>query len=420
MNLLIKQATIVDSESIYNGKVLDILIEKGKITQLKKSIIPEKGVKTIEAENLHVSAGWLDMQVNFCDPGYEHKETMDNGLRTAAKGGFTGVCLMSGTNPPLSNKAQISYVVNKGCDTLVEVYPIGTLSYNQEGKDLSEMYDMQQAGAFAYSDHKNSIKDAGLILRALQYSSNINSFIITHCDDITISHDGQMNEGVTSTKLGLKGIPALAEEIMLQRNIQILEYTSGKMHIPTISTKGSVELIKKAKAKKLNITCGVAAYNLLLDETELSGFNSNLKVNPPLRTKEDIEALKKGIADGIIDVIVSDHNPQDIESKDLEFDLADNGMIGLESCFGVLNTALNQKVELDKIIKTLTINPRSILNLAQVSIKEGVEANLTLFNPNKREVFVESKITSLNKNSGFIGKELKGLVIAVINRDQIL
>lgn len=420
MNLLIKQATIVDSESIYNGKVLDILIEKGKITQLKKSITPEKGVKTIEAENLHVSAGWLDMQVNFCDPGYEHKETMDNGLRTAAKGGFTGVCLMSGTNPPLSNKAQISYVVNKGCDTLVEVYPIGTLSYNQEGKDLSEMYDMQQAGAFAYSDYKNSIKDAGLILRALQYSSNINSFIITHCDDKTISHDGQMNEGVTSTKLGLKGIPALAEEIMLQRNIQILEYTGGKMHIPTISTKGSVELIKKAKAKKLNITCGVAAYNLVLDETELSGFNSNLKVNPPLRTKEDLEALKKGLADGIIDVIVSDHNPQDIESKDLEFDLADNGMIGLESCFGVLNTALNQKVELDKIIKTLTINPRSILNLASVSIKEGVEANLTLFNPNKKEVFVESKITSLNKNSGFIGKELKGVVIAVINRDQIL
>ena len=420
MNLLIKQATIIDSESIYNGKVLDILIEKGKITQLKKLIIPEKGVKTIEAENLHVSVGWLDMQVNFCDPGYEHKETMDNGLRTAAKGGFTGVCLMSGTNPALTNKAQISYVVNKGCDTLVEVYPIGTLSYNQEGKDLSEMYDMQQAGAFAYSDYKKTIKDASLILRALQYSSNINSFIITHCDDKTISHDGQMNEGVTSTKLGLKGIPALAEEIMLQRNIQILEYTGGKMHIPTISTKGSVELIKKAKAKKLNITCGVAAYNLVLDETELSGFNSNLKVNPPLRTKEDIEALKKGIADGIIDVIVSDHNPQDIESKDLEFDLADNGMIGLESCFGVLNTALNQKVELDKIIKTLTINPRSILNLAQVSIKEGVEANLTLFNPNKKEVFVESKITSLNKNSGFIGKELKGVVIAVINRDQIL
>ena len=418
MNLLIKQAIIVDSASIYNGKKVDVLIEKGVITQIKKAINPEKGIKIIEGENLHVSTGWLDMQVNFCDPGYEHKETLDNGLKTAAKSGFTGVCIMSGTNPPLSNKSQINYVVTKAKGSLVDVFPIGTLSYNQEGKDLSEMFDMQQAGATAFSDYKKSVKDAGLILRALQYASNINSFIITHCDDKTISHDGQMNEGVASTKLGLKGIPALAEEIMLQRNIQILEYTGGKMHIPTISTKGSVELIKKAKAKKLNITCGVAAYNLVLDETELSGFNSNLKVNPPLRTKEDIEALKKGIADGIIDVIVSDHYPQDIESKDLEFDLADNGMIGLESCFGALNTALNQKVALDKIIETLTTNPRRILNIEASSIKEGVEANLTIFNPTTKEVFSESKIMSLNKNSGFIGKELLGTVVAVINKNQ--
>lgn len=420
MNLLIKQAIIVDSASIYNGKKVDVLIEKGVITQIKKAINPEKGIKIIEGENLHVSSGWLDMQVNFCDPGYEHKETLDNGLKTAAKSGFTGVCIMSGTNPPLSNKSQINYVVTKAKGSLVDVFPIGTLSYNQEGKDLSEMFDMQQAGATAFSDYKKSVKDAGLILRALQYASNINSFIITHCDDKTISHDGQMNEGVASTKLGLKGIPALAEEIMLQRNIQILEYTGGKMHIPTISTKGSVELIKKAKAKKLNISCGVAAYNLVLDETELSGFNSNLKVNPPLRTKEDIEALKKGIADGIIDVIVSDHFPQDIESKDLEFDLADNGMIGLESCFGALNTALNQKVALDKIIETLTTNPRRILNIEASSIKEGVEANLTLFNPTTKEVFSESKIMSLNKNSGFIGKELLGTVVAVINKNQIV
>ena len=368
MNLLIKQAIIVDSESVYNGKKVDVLIEKGVITQIKKTIIPEKGIKVIEAENLHVSAGWIDMQVNFCDPGYEHKETLDQGIKTAAKSGFTGVCVMSGTNPPLSNKSQISYVVNQSKDQLVDVFPIGTLSYNQEGKDLSEMFDMQQAGAFAFSDYKKSVKDAGLILRALQYSSNINSFIITHCDDKTISHGGQMNEGVASTKLGLKGIPALAEEIMVQRNLQILEYAGGKMHIPTISTKGSVELIKKAKAKKLNITCGVTAYNLLLDETELVGFNSNYKVNPPLRAKDDIDALKKGVADGVIDVIVSDHYPQDIESKDLEFDLADNGMIGLESCYGALNSALNQKMTLDKIIETLTVNPRSILNLESNTI----------------------------------------------------
>jgi dihydroorotase len=420
MNLLIKQATVIDSTSQYNGRVVDILIEKGVITQVKKNIVPEKGIKTIEADGLHVSAGWLDMQVNFCDPGYEHKETLDNGLKSAAKGGFTSVCLMSGTNPPLHNKAQIEYVVNRAKGNLVDVLPIGTLSHNQEGKDLSEMYDMKLSGAAAFSDYKKTAKDAGLILRALQYSQNINSFIIAHCDDKTISHDGLVNEGVISTKLGLKGIPALAEEIMLQRNIQILEYTGGKMHIPTISTKGSVELIKKAKAKKLNITCGVAAYNLLLDDSELEGFDTNYKVNPPLRTKEDIDALKKGIADGTIDVIVSDHNPQDIESKDLEFDLADNGMVGLESCFGVLNAALASKLALENMIDSLTKNPRTILGLDSVTIKEGVEANLTLFNPTKKYVFEKSHLVSSNKNSGIIGKELKGLVIGVINKNMYL
>ncbi len=420
MNLLIKQATVIDSTSPHNGRVVDILIEKGVITQIKKSIVPEKGVKTIEAEGLHVSAGWLDMQVNFCDPGYEHKETLNNGLKSAAKGGFTSVCLMSGTNPPLHNKAQIEYVANRAKDNLVDVLPIGTLSHNQEGKDLSEMYDMKISGAVAFSDYKKSTKDAGLILRALQYSQNINSFIITHCDDKTISHDGLVNEGITSTKLGLKGIPALAEEIMLQRNIQILEYTGGKMHIPTISTKGSVELIKKAKAKKLNITCGVAAYNLLLDDSELEGFDTNYKVNPPLRTKDDIDALKKGIADGTIDVIVSDHNPQDIESKDLEFDHADNGMIGLESCFGVLNMALSSKLSLENIIDTLTKNPRTILGLDALIVKEGAEANLTLFNPTKKYLFGKSHIVAANKNSGFIGKELKGVVIGVVNKNSFL
>lgn len=420
MNLLIKQATIVDSSSNHNGKVVDILIEKGVITQIKKSITPEKGIKTIEGDNLHVSAGWLDMQVNFCDPGYEHKETLSNGLKSAAKGGFTSVCLMSGTNPPLHNKAQIEYVANRTKENLVDVLPVGTLSHNQEGKDLSEMYDMKLSGAVAFSDYKKSTKDAGLILRALQYSQNINSFIITHCDDKTISHDGLVNEGVTSTKLGLKGIPALAEEIMLQRNIQILEYTGGKMHIPTISTKGSVELIKKAKAKKLNITCGVAAYNLLLDDSELEGFDTNYKVNPPLRTKEDIDALKKGLADGVIDVIVSDHAPQDIESKDLEFDHADNGMVGLESCFGVLNTALSSKLSLENIVDALTKNPRSILGLDVVSVKEGAEANLTLFNPTKKYVFEKSHIVAANKNSGIIGKELKGEVLGVFNKNSFL
>ena len=419
MNILIKQATIVDSTSPFNGKIMDILIEKGIITQLKKTIANEKNYKTIEADDLCVSVGWLDMQVNFCDPGNEHKETLENGLRAAAKGGFTAVCVMSGTNPPLHNKAQIEYVKNRAKDSLVDVFPIGTISHNQEGKDLSEMYDMQLAGAVAFSDYKKPIKDAGLILRALQYSANINSFIITHCDDKTISHDGQMNEGVTSTKLGLKGIPALAEELMIQRNLQILEYTGGKIHFPTISTKGSVELIKKAKANGLSVTAGVAAHNLLLDETELEGFDTNYKVNPPLRSKEDVTAVRKALENGIIDVVVSDHNPQDIESKDLEFDLANNGIIALQTAFNCMVTGVS-KITLDKIAEVLAENPRQILGLENETIKENVKANLTLFTLNDKTTFTEKDNISKSKNSPFIGKTLNGKVVGVINNGKVV
>lgn len=419
MNILIKQATIVDSTSPFNGKVIDILIEKGIITQLKKTIANEKNYKTIEANDLCVSVGWLDMQVNFCDPGNEHKETLENGLRAAAKGGFTGVCVMSGTNPPLHNKAQIEYVKNRAKDSLVDVFPIGTISHNQEGKDLSEMYDMQLAGAVAFSDYKKPIKDAGLILRALQYSANINSFIITHCDDKTISYDGQMNEGVTSTKLGLKGIPVLAEELMIQRNLQILEYTGGKIHFPTISTKGSVELIKKAKANGLSVTAGVAAHNLLLDETELEGFDTNYKVNPPLRSKEDVTAVRKALENGIIDVVVSDHNPQDIESKDLEFDLANNGIIALQTAFNCMVTGVS-KITLDKIAEALAEHPRHILGLENETIKENVKANLTLFTLNDKTTFTEKDNVSKSKNSPFIGKTLNGKVVGVINNGKVV
>lgn len=418
MNVLIKQATVVNAASPYHGKAVDILIEKGIITQIKKNIPLEKGYKTVEAEGLHVSLGWLDMQVNFCDPGNEHKETLDNGLRTAVKGGFTGVCVMSGTNPPLHNKAQIEYVLNRAKDQLVTVYPIGTISHNQEGKDLSEMYDMQLAGAVAFSDHKKPIKDAGLILRALQYSQNINSFIITHADDKTISQGGQMNEGVVSTKLGLKGIPALAEELMIQRNLQILDYTGGKMHFPTISTKGSIDLIKKAKANGLQVTCGVTSHHLLLDETELENFDTNYKLNPPLRTRDDVNALRRALESGIIDVVVSDHYPQDIESKDLEFDLADSGIVSLQTAFNCLVTGIS-KITPEKIAECLAENPRRILGLEQEVIKEQQQANLTLFTIEGKTTFTEKDIISKSKNTPFIGKTLNGRVIGAINHDKI-
>ena len=419
MNILIKQATVANSESAFNGKTVDILIEKGIITQIKKTIANDKNYKTIEADGLIVSGGWLDMQVDFCDAGYEFKETIETGLKCAAKGGFTAVCVMSGTNPPMHNKAQIEYVKNRATNNLVDVYPIGTISHNQEGKDLSEMYDMQLAGAVAFSDYKKPIKDAGLILRALQYSSNINSFIITHADDKTISSGGQMNEGETSTKLGLKGVPALAEELMVQRNLQILEYTGGKMHFPTISTKGSIELIKKAKASGLNVSCGVAAHNVLLDDTVLENFDTNYKVNPPLRTKEDVASLRKAIEAGTIDVVVSDHAPQDVESKDLEFDLADNGIIALQTAFNTLVTAM-PKVSAEKISMVLSENSRKIMGLEPLIIKENNPANLTLFTLQNSTVFLKKDNLSKSKNSPFFDKELKGKVILVINNNQFV
>lgn len=415
MNVLIKQAKIICPTSSFHNKTMDILIENGNISQIKKSI-SASGVKTIEEDGLMISLGWLDTQANLCDPGYEHKEDLESGLKAASAGGFTGVAVMSGTNPPLHNKAQIEYLLNRSKNSLTDVYPVGTLSQNQEGKDLSEMYDMKLAGAVAFGDYKNPIKDAGLILRALQYTTNIGSFIITHCDDKSISHGGQMNEGETSTMLGLKGIPALAEEIMLQRNISVLEYAGGKMHIPTISTKGSVELIKKAKANDLNITCGVAAHNLLLDDTALVDFDTNYKVNPPLRNKKDVEALRKAVENGIIDVVVSDHRPQDIECKDLEFDLADNGIISLQTAYASALTGL--KGEAEKLVEALSINPRKVLGLELPKIEEGEKANLTLFTVTGETKLTEKDIHSKSKNTPFLGKSLQGKVVGCINNNK--
>jgi len=416
MNVLIKQARIINSKSSFHNKTVDILIEGGIITQIKKSI-SAPGIKTIESEDLMVSAGWLDMQANLCDPGYEYKEDIESGLRAAAAGGFTGVCAMSGTVPPMHNKAQIEYLANRSKNNLVDVYPVGTISQNQESKDLAEMYDMKLAGAVAFSDYKTPVKDAGLVLRALQYSDNINSFIIAHCDDKSISHGGQMNEGETSTMLGLKGIPALAEELMLQRNLTILEYAGGKLHVPTISTKGSVDLIRKAKAHGLNITCGVAAHNLLLDDSALGDFDTNYKVNPPLRTKKDVDALRRGVENGTIDVVVSDHRPQDTESKDLEFDLADNGIIAFQTAFASALSGVKAE-NAEALVKALTINPRTILGLDQPKIEEGEKANLTFFSLKDSTVLDEKNILSKSKNSPFIGKTLQGKVIGSINNNK--
>jgi dihydroorotase len=418
MNVLIKSAHIISANSPYNGKVMDVFIENGIITSIKNKITPPKNSKIIESKHLHLSVGWFDMQVNFCDPGYEYKEDLSSGIKAAIAGGFTGVALVSSTTPTIQTKSDVQYIKNKTKGALVDVYPTGSLSVKQNVADITEMYDMQQAGAIAFSDDKKPVANAGLLTRALLYAQNFGGIILTHCDEKTISQGGKMNEGVTSVELGLKGIPGLAEELMIARNIFIAEYTNSPIHILNVSTEKSVALIKQAKAKGLKVTASVNAYNIAIDETALKDFDSNYKLNPPLRSKKDIKALLKGIEDKTIDVITSDHRPQDIESKDIEFDEASNGMIGLETCFALINTN-KENIKLERIIETLTINPRNILKLQQPTIEEGAQANITLFDPETEWTFEKKHIVSKSSNTPLIGTTFKGKVIGVINNKQV-
>lgn len=414
MNILIKQARIISDKDPNNNKVMDILIEGGKIAEIKKSISAKGNIKIIEEDGLCVSIGWIDLQTVSGDPGFEHKESIDTLLDCAAAGGFTGICVHNYCQPALHNKSQIEYLVNKTKNKVVDVYPIGTVTIDGKGKDLAEMYDMKQSGAVAFSDYKHAIKDAGTLMRALQYANNVGSFIITHCNDESISHGGQMNEGETAVGIGLKGIPALAEELMVQRNLSVLEYTGGKLHIPTVSTKGSVDMIKKAKANGLNVTAGVASINLLLDDSSLKDFDTNYKLDPPLRSKKDVQALRNAVENGTINVIVSDHLPQDVESKELEFDLADNGAINLQTAFSCALEGLKEE-NIGAIIKCFTTDARSIIEIEKASISEGSEANLTLFSLKQETLLTGKSNNSKSKNSPFFNRPLKGKVIGIIN-----
>jgi dihydroorotase len=419
MKILLRSALIVDKNSSHNGKRTDILIEGGEIVQIKSGIKTDDKIKVVEKANLHVSPGWMDMQADFCDPGYEHKEDIESGISAAANGGFTAVAIMPSTNPPLHSKSQIEYVKNKAKGALVDVYPLGSLSHKLEGKDLSEMYDMKLAGAVAFTDDKKPVADSGLVLRALQYAENIGSVVVLHHNEISISNGGQINEGEQSTLLGLKGIPALAEELMLERNLSILSYTGGRMHVATVSSKRSVELIREAKSKGLNVTAGVSVNNLYMDEGKLKDFDTNYKLDPPLRTREDIEALKKGLSNGTIDVVVSDHRPHDIESKDLEFDLASFGSTGIETAYSALQTSIGKRISIEDLVELLSVNPRKILSLPIPVIEEGNKANLTLFDPALAWKVNSNHFQSKSINSPLLGADLIGKVIGVIKGSQL-
>lgn len=411
MNIILKKAKIVDSRSNFHNKVVDIKIEKGIITDISKSITSEKGFEVIERENLHVSEGWFDSSVSFGEPGFEERETIKSGLDTASKSGFTAVGLNPNTNPILDNQALINFVRQKANGHTTKLYPIAAMTKNSDTHNLAELFDMKNAGAVAFGDYKKSIENANVLKLALQYVQDFNGLVIAFSQDKHIKGSGIANEGETSTRLGMKGIPNLSEDLQVARNLLILEYTGGRLHIPTISTKKSVELIKEAKAKGLNVTCSVSVHNLFFTDEVLKGFDTNYKVNPPIRSKEDVQALVKGVKNGTIDMITSDHNPLDIEHKKLEFDKATDGVIGLESAFGALNSIL----PLETTIERLTF-PKSIFGIENHPLEVGQQANLTLFNPEFTYTFSEKEnIFSKSKNSPFIGQKLKGKVYGIIS-----
>ena len=415
MTTLLKSATIIDSSSPYHHQQKDILITNGIITKIEDSI-EDNNYQVVALDNLHVSCGWFDTSVSFGEPGYEERENIKNGLNVAAKSGFTAVAVNANSNPVIDNKAAVEYLIHKANGFATNLYPIAALTQNSKGVDMAELYDMQQSGAIAFSDYKKPIANDNLMKISLLYAQNFDGLIFSFPKNNLIAGEGIANEGVNSTRLGLKGIPALAEHIQIARDLYLLEYTGGKLHIPTISTTKSVELIAAAKKKGLQVTCSVSVHHLTLSDDELHGFDSNYKVNPPLRTKTDIKGLLKGIKSGVIDIITSDHNPIDIEHKKLEFSEAKDGTIGLESAFGAINSVLDLK----DFIENITSKPKAIFGLENHSIQENNKAEITLFNPENEYDFTKKHILSTSKNSAFLDKKLKGKAYGIYANNQLI
>ena len=414
MKVVIRNATIHSTASSFYRQSKDIFIENGIISAIG-SQLKVKADKEIQYPGLHVSAGWMDIFAHFCEPGYEHRETLHSGAWAATAGGFTDVMLIPNTDPVIGSKSQVAYIRDQNDLLPVTLHPIAAVTRNADGKELSEMYDMHAHGAIAFSDGIKPMQDTAVLMKALLYLLPVNGTLIQVPDTTALTVNGLMHEGLISTRLGLPGKPALAEELAILKDIELLKYTHSKLHITGVSTAKSIDLIKKAKLEGLQLSCSVTPYHLCFCDEDLADYDTNLKVNPPLRSRTDMEALQIAAKDGTIDCIASHHMPRHNDEKDCEFEYAKYGMISLQNVFGILN----QFIPTEKLIEMLSIVPRKIFDVPVPVIEEGAKASLTLFNPHETYIFERSMIRSLSYNSPFIGKEMKGRIIGTVCKGKL-
>lgn len=420
MKILLKSAQVIQKSSPHHGQQVDILIRNGKIEKIAPAIPEEKDFKIIVSQQLCVSQGWVDVGTHIGEPGYEHREDFESAIRAAAAGGFTALMPQPNTFPVVETKAAVRFIHSKTESSPVDFFPIAALTKNCEGKEITEMYDLREAGAVAFGDGKKSVQHGGVLLRALQYVKPFDGIVLHQATDESVSGKGHMHEGITSTFLGLKGIPALAESLMVQRDLSVLEYAESRLHFAHLSGKEAIELVRKAKKKGLKVTASVPMLHLAFTDEDLEDFDTNLKVSPPLRSKTDQAAIREALKDDTLDFIVSNHLPLDEEAKVLEFPYAEFGAIGLETTFSTACTFLKKYLPLEAIIYKMAETPREIFRLPKAIIETGAKANLTIFDPGIKWIYKEENIRSKSKNSPQIGKEFTGKVLGIVNKNQVV
>lgn len=416
MNLLVKNVIIADPQSQFNKQECDVRVVDGQIKNIGKlTAHPDETI--FDASGAFLTPGFFDLNCVAGDPGFETKEDIQTLTAAATAGGFTGLALLPQANPVVQSKSQVEYIINKAKNNLVDVLPVGAISQNREAKELAELFDMQQAGAVAFSDGDKALQDDGFMSRALQYAKGFDALLMVYPENKSIAGKSQINESKNSVLLGMKGLPALAEEMHIARDIFLATYNETKIHISNISTAGAVALIRKAKKEGVQVSCDVTAHHLVFTEELLADFDSNYKVKPPLRGKADVKALMAGLKDGTIDAITSQHRPEEIEFKNVEFEIAHYGIIALQTLLPLL---LKAGLDVGLIAEKLAINPRKLLNLAVPVIAEGEKANFTIFNMNEKWLYNSSNNFSKSANSPLLGAELRGKVTLVYNNKQFL